>query len=75
MDNNGKSKLKDILITCLYPNMFSEDLSGRPPIREVEFSIDLVLGTTLILKAPNRMAPTELKEPRIDDLFDQLKVA
>ena len=28
----------------------------------MDFSIDLVLGTTPIPRAPNRMAPTELKE-------------
>ena len=33
-----------------------------PPVREVEFGIDLIPGTTLISTAPYRMAPVELKE-------------
>ena len=33
-----------------------------PPNPEVEFTIDVLQGTTLISKAPYRMAPTELKE-------------
>jgi len=33
-----------------------------PPLRDVEFYIDLVLGATPIFKAPYRMTPTELKE-------------
>ncbi|XP_017613571.1 uncharacterized protein LOC108458675 [Gossypium arboreum] len=39
-----------------------EKLLGLPPVREVEFSIDLVPGMTPISIAPYRMAPTELKE-------------
>ena len=38
------------------------DLLGLPPNHEVEFSIDLLFGTTPISKAPYRMAPMELKE-------------
>ena len=33
-----------------------------PPLREVEFCIDLTAGATPISKAPYRMALTELKE-------------
>ena len=45
--------------------MFSEELLGSPPIREVEFGIELVPGTTPISIAPYRMAPTELKELKV----------
>jgi hypothetical protein len=45
-----------------FPDVFSEDLHGLPPVREVEFTIDLVPRTGPISKAPYRMAPTELKE-------------
>ena len=37
-----------------------EEISGLPPDRVVEFSIDIFPGATLISKAPYRMAPTEL---------------
>ncbi|KAF5785586.1 putative nucleotidyltransferase, Ribonuclease H [Helianthus annuus] len=37
-------------------------LSGLPPDREVEFTIDLIPGAEPISKAPYRMAPLELKE-------------
>nr|GFC56819.1 DNA/RNA polymerases superfamily protein [Tanacetum cinerariifolium]GFC56830.1 DNA/RNA polymerases superfamily protein [Tanacetum cinerariifolium] len=39
-----------------------------PPVREVEFNIELILGAEPISKAPYRMAPIELKE-----LKDQLQ--
>ena len=45
--------------------MFPEDLPGIPPKREVDLSIEILPGTTLISKAPYRMASTELKELKI----------
>ena len=40
--------------------MFHEDISGLPPKREIEFSIDLVPGAGPISVAPYRMSPIEL---------------
>jgi len=37
-----------------------EEISGLPPDRAVEFSIDIIPGATPISKAPYQMAPTEL---------------
>ena len=56
-----------------FPNVFSEDLPGLPPNREVEFTIDLVPSIGPISKAPYRMAPTELKElkEQLQDLLDK----
>ena len=44
-----------------------------PPVREVEFSIDLMPGTGPIAKAPYRMAPAEMKElkTQLEDLLDK----
>nr|GFD46194.1 putative reverse transcriptase domain-containing protein [Tanacetum cinerariifolium] len=39
-----------------------EDLPGLPPIRPVEFQIDLVPGAALVAWAPYRLAPSEMKE-------------
>ncbi|TYK01102.1 reverse transcriptase [Cucumis melo var. makuwa] len=39
-----------------------DDLSGLPPDREIEFTIELLPGTAPISQAPYRMAPSELKE-------------
>nr|GFD37941.1 reverse transcriptase domain-containing protein [Tanacetum cinerariifolium] len=43
-------------------------LPGIPPVREVEFNIELIPGAEPISKALYRMAPIELKE-----LKDQLQ--
>ncbi|KAA3473271.1 DNA/RNA polymerases superfamily protein [Gossypium australe] len=54
-------KIQSVLVVCKFPNVFPKELPGLPPVREVEFSIDLILGITPISIAPYRMAPTELK--------------
>ncbi|GKD34960.1 putative nucleotidyltransferase, ribonuclease H, partial [Tanacetum coccineum] len=55
-------------IVSEFQDVFSEELPGIPPIRDVEFNIELIPGAEPISKAPYRMAPIELKE-----LKDQLQ--
>jgi len=67
-----RTSLEDIPVVCNYPDVFSE-VTGLPPDREVEFSIDLMPGTQPIHKAPYRMAPTELRElkEQLQELLDR----
>ena len=44
-----------------FPDVFQE-LPGFPPDRFLEFSIDLVPGTSPISKSPHRMSPLDLRE-------------
>ena len=60
--NDKDVKLDDIPIVRDYPNVFPKGLPRLPPKKEVEFTIELEPRTTLISKAPYRMAPLELKE-------------
>ena len=57
-----QANLENILVIREFPDVFPEELPGVPPEREVDLSIEVVQGTTLISRAPYRMAPTELKE-------------
>ncbi|KAA3488428.1 DNA/RNA polymerases superfamily protein [Gossypium australe] len=57
--------IESVPVVCEYPDVFPEELPKLPPIREVEFGIELVPGTTPILVAPYRMAPLELKELKV----------
>ena len=41
---------------------FPDDIAGLPPDREVEFTIDLILGTEPISIPPYRMDPVELRD-------------
>jgi hypothetical protein len=67
-----KAKLEEIPVVCHYSDVLSE-ITSLPSDREVEFSIDLVLGTQPIHKAPYRMAPTELRElkEQLQELLDR----
>ncbi|WVZ81646.1 hypothetical protein U9M48_029000 [Paspalum notatum var. saurae] len=55
-------EIKKIPVVYEFPNVFPEELPGLPPDRDVEFKIDLVLGTAPVSRRPYRMAPDELKE-------------
>ena len=63
----------DVRVVCRFPDAFPEELPGLPPDREIEFEIELPLGTTPISKAPYRMAPPELEElkQQLQDLLDK----
>ncbi|GKF72778.1 hypothetical protein Tco_0208892, partial [Tanacetum coccineum] len=61
-------RIKDVPVVKDFPEVFPEDLSGLPPIRQVEFHIELILGAAPALRAPYRLAPAEMKE-----LAEQLK--
>ncbi|GKC10088.1 putative reverse transcriptase domain-containing protein [Tanacetum coccineum] len=61
-------KLSDISVVRDLVKVFSEDLLGLPPKRQVEFRIDLVPGATPVMKSTYRLAPSEMQE-----LFAQLQ--
>ena len=52
--------MEEIPVVCEFPDVFPEEIPGLPPIREVEFTIELFSVTAPISIAPYRMAPTEL---------------
>ena len=56
------TRMEDIPIVKEFPDVFPDDISGLPPYREVEFTIDLIPGTEPISIPPYRMAPVELRE-------------
>jgi hypothetical protein len=52
----------EVLLVNEFPNVFSEDLLGMPPDRDIEFVIELMPGTALIYKTPFRKTTPELVE-------------
>jgi hypothetical protein len=42
--------------------VFPDDVTGLPPVRQIELRIDLVPGTAPVAKAPYRLAPAEMQE-------------
>ncbi|GJX54452.1 reverse transcriptase domain-containing protein [Tanacetum coccineum] len=65
---SDEKRLEDILVIREFPEVFPEDLSGLPPIRQVEFQIDLIPRAAPVAQAPYRLAPSEMQE-----LSDQLQ--
>ncbi|GJS92240.1 hypothetical protein Tco_0774876, partial [Tanacetum coccineum] len=47
-----KRKLDDIRVVRDFPEVFPDDLSGLPPVREIEFCIDLIPGASPVVKSP-----------------------
>ena len=54
--------LEGVPVVNEYPDVFPDELPGMAPDRDIEFSIDLVPGTSPIAKRPYRMAAPELAE-------------
>ncbi|GKC65079.1 putative reverse transcriptase domain-containing protein [Tanacetum coccineum] len=65
---SDEKRLEDIPVVREFPEVFPEDLPGLPPVRQVEFQIDLIPGATPVARAPYRLAPSEMQE-----LSDQLQ--
>ncbi|GJT73920.1 putative reverse transcriptase domain-containing protein [Tanacetum coccineum] len=63
-----EKKFDDIRVVRDFPKVFPDDLSGLPPMREIEFRIDLIPGALPVVKSPYRLAPSEMSE-----LSNQLK--
>ncbi|KAA3474595.1 Gag-Pol polyprotein [Gossypium australe] len=61
----SESKIESEPVVCEYLDVFPEELPGLPPIREVEFAIELVRETSLLLITLYRMTPTDLKELKV----------
>ncbi|GJS94957.1 putative reverse transcriptase domain-containing protein [Tanacetum coccineum] len=79
-----EKRLEDISVVKEFPDVFPEDLPGIPPIRQVEFQIDLIPGAAPVARTPYRLASFQKcrvclfnfrtnRPLRIDDLFDQLQ--
>ena len=48
-----------------YEDVFPDELSRLPPLRDVDFLIELHPGMSPISMTPHRMAPIELQELKV----------
>ncbi|XP_042455224.1 uncharacterized protein LOC122039864 [Zingiber officinale] len=72
-DTDALPRLSDVPIVREFSDVFPDELPGLPPKRQVEFMIELVLGTAPVSKTPYRMAPKELEELKVQlqELLDR----
>nr|GEU81494.1 putative reverse transcriptase domain-containing protein [Tanacetum cinerariifolium] len=59
---SNEKRLKDTPVVREFLEVFPEDLTGLPPVRQVEFQIDLIPGAAPVARAPYRLArSTEIR--------------
>ncbi|GJS67363.1 putative reverse transcriptase domain-containing protein [Tanacetum coccineum] len=63
----AKEARQDPNIMTDFPEVFPDDLSGLPLIREIKFRIELIPGAKPVAKSPYRLAPSKM------DLSGQIK--
>nr|GEY12767.1 putative reverse transcriptase domain-containing protein [Tanacetum cinerariifolium] len=76
--DNQREESRLNVISCTkaqedFPRVFSEDLPGIPPARQIEFQINLVPGAAPMAQAPYRLAPSEMKDiaEQLQELFNK----
>nr|GFA49326.1 reverse transcriptase domain-containing protein [Tanacetum cinerariifolium] len=55
---SDEKRLEDIPVVKEFLDIFPEDLHGLPPIRQVEFQINLIPGTVPVARTPYKLAPS-----------------
>nr|GEV53874.1 putative reverse transcriptase domain-containing protein [Tanacetum cinerariifolium] len=65
---SDEKRLDNIPVVREFPDVFLEELPGLPPVRQVEFQIDLTPRAAPVARAPYRLAPSEMQ-----DLSNQLQ--
>jgi hypothetical protein len=73
LNHLGAASTLDIRTLSEFSDVFSEELPGMPPDREIEFVTELVLGIAPIFKRPYRMAANQLAElkEQLQELLDK----
>ncbi|GJU28230.1 putative reverse transcriptase domain-containing protein [Tanacetum coccineum] len=59
---SNEKRLEDVPVIRDFPEVFLKELPGLPPLRQVEFRIDLVPEAAPVARTPYRLAPSEIKE-------------
>nr|GFB35070.1 hypothetical protein [Tanacetum cinerariifolium] len=57
-----ETRLEDVPVISDFPEVFPDDLPGLPPLRQVEFQIDLVSRAAPVAHAPYHLALYEMRE-------------
>ena len=65
LEDDMRQELDLPRVVCKYEDVFSDKLPGLPPHMDVDFIIELHLGTSPISMTPHRMTPVELQELKV----------
>jgi hypothetical protein len=61
-------KIEEIPVLNEFQDVFPKELSGMPPDRKIEFTIDLIRGTTPIAQPTYKMGPKDLLDLKAHEL-------
>nr|GFB00500.1 hypothetical protein [Tanacetum cinerariifolium] len=61
-EKSKEMRLEDVPIVQDFMEVFPKDFPGLPPIRQLEFQIDLVPGAALVAQVPYRLTLSEMQE-------------
>ncbi|GJZ55051.1 hypothetical protein Tco_0610244 [Tanacetum coccineum] len=69
----GRETTRRIPVAKNSKKFLTKDLPGLPPVRQVEFQIDLIPGATPVARAPYRLAPSKMQElsNQLQELVDR----
>ncbi|GKA67930.1 putative reverse transcriptase domain-containing protein [Tanacetum coccineum] len=72
-DESKEKRLEDVPTVRDFPEVFPEDLPGLPPVRQVEFQIDLNPDAAPVARALYRLARSEMEElpTQLQELSDK----
>ena len=72
LEDEVRQNLSLPMVVCEYEDVFLDELLGLPPHKDIDFIIELHLGTSPVSMTPHRMALVELQELKvqIQDLLD-----
>ncbi|GKE93084.1 hypothetical protein Tco_1574179, partial [Tanacetum coccineum] len=70
---SNERRLEDIPVVREFLKVFPKDLPNLPPVRQVEFQIDLIPRVAPVARAPYRLAPSEMQElsDELQELVDR----
>ena len=73
LEDKGRQDLGLPRVVCEYEDVFTDELPGLPPYRDVDFVIELHHSTLPISMTFHRMAPVELQELKVQlqELLDK----
>lgn len=73
LQTKRKRVISELHVVCEFPKVFPEDINDLPPECEVEFTIDLVPGTSLVSISPYWMSTIDLSKlkKKIEDLLEK----
>nr|GFD16808.1 putative reverse transcriptase domain-containing protein [Tanacetum cinerariifolium] len=55
-------KQEEIIVVIDFPRVFLDDLSGLPPLEDIEFRMELIPRAVPVVNSPYRLAPSKLEE-------------